>query len=59
MNKKRVLILASVASVIEQFNIINIEILQSLGYEVYVACNFINGSNLSKERTEQFKSELI
>lgn len=41
---KKVLIIASVASMIEQFNMNNIEILQSLGYAVDVACNFRLGS---------------
>ena len=37
---KRVLMLASVPSMIGQFNMDNISILQELGYKVYVACNF-------------------
>ncbi len=31
---------ASVPSMIGQFNMNNIDILQNLGYEVYVACDF-------------------
>lgn len=38
---KRVLMLASVASMIDQFNMPNIALLQKLGYQVDVACNFI------------------
>lgn len=35
---KRVLMLASVASMIDQFNIPNIALLQKMGYNVNVAC---------------------
>jgi glycosyltransferase involved in cell wall biosynthesis len=42
--KKEVLLLASVSSMIEQFNMPNIKLLQSMGYEVHVACNFKVGS---------------
>lgn len=41
---KRILILASVASMISQFNMENIRLLKKLGYEVHVACNFNKGS---------------
>ena len=34
--KEKVLILASVASMIDQFNIPNIKLLQNIGYEVHV-----------------------
>lgn len=40
---KRMLMLASVASMIDQFNMPNIELLQKMGYEVHVACNFEKG----------------
>lgn len=46
----KVLILASVASMIEQFNMQNIILLQEQGYTVDVACNFMVGNNLSKEK---------
>lgn len=52
------LMLASVASMIQQFNMRNIRILLDLGYEVHVACNFITGSTISQKRTEQLKEEL-
>lgn len=55
---KKVLMLASVASMIDQFNMQNIAILQEQGYEVHVAANFEQGSTSSKERMEQFKKEL-
>ncbi len=49
---------ASVASMIDLFNMDNIHILQSLGFQVDVACNFKNGSITSNERVEEFKKEL-
>jgi len=54
-NKKKILMLASVASTIEQFNQDNIRLLQSLGYDVDVACNFIKGNNISDSAVEEFK----
>lgn len=55
---KKALMLASVASMIEQFNMGNIEILQELGYEVQVAANFTDGGTLDNKRLEEFKNEL-
>lgn len=55
---KKALILASVPSMIEQFNMNNIKILQDLGYEVEVAANFEDGGTLSNERLQEFKKEL-
>lgn len=55
---KKVLMLASVASMIDQFNMQNISILKEKGYEVHVAANFKQGSTSSNERIEQFKKEL-
>lgn len=57
--EKRVLILASVASMIGQFNRDNISLLQKMGYKVDVACNFKNGSTFSEESAKQLKKELI
>lgn len=56
---KKVLILASVASMIDQFNMDNIKILQGLDYQVEVACNFKEGNSTSEKRIEMFKKELI
>lgn len=56
--KEKVLILASVASMIDQFNIPNIKLLQSMGYEVHVACNFEKGSSCSNERIQILKKFL-
>lgn len=55
---KKALQVASVASMIDQFTMPNINILQELGYEVDVAANFDFGSTSSKERVEEFQKEL-
>lgn len=55
---KRALMYASVASMIQQFNINNIKILQDLGYQVDVACNFQFGSTISQEKVEKLKADL-
>jgi glycosyltransferase involved in cell wall biosynthesis len=54
----KVLILASVASMLDQFNMSNISILKSQGYDVHVAANFEYGSTSSKQRVDEFKIEL-
>ena len=46
---KKALQVASVASMIDQFTMPNINILQELGYEVDVAANFEFGSTSSEE----------
>jgi len=56
---KKALIMASVASMIDLFNMDNIETLKNLGYEVEVACNFEYGSITSQDRVDEFKEELI
>lgn len=55
---KRVLMLASVASMIDQFNIPNLLLLQELGYQVDVACNFIKGNSCTEEKIIQLKYQL-
>lgn len=55
---KKMLMISSVVSMIDQFNMSNIEILKKLGYEVHVASNFETGSTSSKKRVEEFKKEL-
>lgn len=55
---KRVLMLASVASMIDQFNMPNIALLRKLGYEVDVACNFIEGNTCSDARVAELKQKL-
>lgn len=56
--EKRALQLASVASMIDQFNIPNIEILQSLGFKVDVVADFTNPGTITKERAEDLKKRL-
>lgn len=53
--KERVLMLSSVASMIEQFNLNNIEILQKLDYDVEVACNFLQGNTCSDKKVQELK----
>ncbi len=54
----KALMVASVASMIDQFNRENIALLQKMGYEVDVACNFEVGNTSSKERVDTFRQEL-
>lgn len=55
---KQALIVASVASMIDQFNMPNIRLLKDMGYEVSVAANFENGSTCSNEKIEKLKENL-
>lgn len=55
---KKALVLASVASMIDQFNMPNIRLLIELGYKVDVACNFVEGSTCSDEKIAQLKATL-
>ena len=55
---KRVLMTATVPSMIGQFNMNNIKILQELGYKVDVACNFDDYSVWNEERINRFENEL-
>lgn len=55
--KKRAIVIASVASTIDQFCMNDIKLL-SVEYEVHVAANFINGNNTSLERIQEFKEKL-
>ena len=56
MNK--ILIITSVASMVDQFLIPNIRMLQEMDYEVHVACNFEKGSTCSAERITELKQKL-
>lgn len=56
--QKKALQLASVASMIDQFNISNIEILQSLGYQVDVVADFTNPGTITTERCKNLKKRL-
>lgn len=55
---KKALMMAHVASMIDLFNMHNIRILQELGYEVEVACNFECGNVTSSQRIIEFRQEL-
>ena len=55
---KTILMLASTASMIDQFNKHNIELLQEKGYSVKVACNFLQGNSTSAKRVSDFQDEL-
>lgn len=57
-SKNKAIIIASVASMIDQFNRDNINLLQELNYEVHVACNFENAGTITNERMKQLKSDL-
>lgn len=56
--KKKVLMLASVASMIDQFNMPNIRLMLEMGYEVHVACNFREGNTCDDKRVEKLKKTL-
>ena len=58
VEKPKALMLASVASMIDQFNMDNISILIDLGYEVHVIADFVDGGTISKERIENLKARL-
>lgn len=53
-----VLMAASVASMIDQFNMPNIRLMQEMGYRVHVSCNFREGNTCSGRRTEELKRKL-
>lgn len=55
---RKALMMASVASMIDLFNMDNIKLLQNMGFEVHVACNFEYGSITSQDRVEEFRKEL-
>lgn len=55
---KKALIYASVASMIQQFNMKNVQLLQEMGYQVDVACNMENGSTISSDAIEKLRREL-
>lgn len=55
---KKVLMLATVASMIDKFNMDNIKLLEDIGCAVDVAANFDFGSITSDERVHEFRQEL-
>lgn len=58
MKKQRILILAITASMIKQFNMHNIDILRSLGAEVYVGTNFYSPGTITNDSSNKLRSEL-
>lgn len=56
--QKKALMLASVASMIDQFNIPNIQLLQSLGYTVDVVADFTNPGTITAERANDLIQRL-
>ena len=56
--RKKVLIVTTTASMIQNFCIPLISLLNDMDYDVEVACNFLSGNNISNEKIEQFKQEL-
>ena len=58
MSKEKVLVVASVASMIDQFNIPFIKLMIDMGYHVDVACNFEKGSTCTNEKIAQLKKTL-
>lgn len=55
---KRMLMMATTAAMIEQFNKSNILILEDMGYEIHVLGNFCEGNPISDERLAAFKDWL-
>lgn len=55
---KKILVVATVPSMIGQFNMNNIQILKNLGYEVHVACNFRDRSVWTVNRVKRFVGQL-
>lgn len=54
-NMKKVLVAASVASMIDQFNLPNICLLLRMGFEVHVACNFKKGNTCDDTRVRKLQ----
>lgn len=52
------LIITSVASMVDQFLLPSMYLLQEMGYKVFVACNFEKGSTCSNERVTELKKTL-
>lgn len=56
--RPKALMAASVASMIDQFNMPNIQLLQDMGYEVHAACNFEQGNTCDAARIRSFRHTL-
>ena len=58
MKTKRALIIAGTASMISQFNMTNIEVLEELNYKIDVAFDIYHGNNIDEKEKIRFKNEL-
>lgn len=58
IHKKKILIISNTASMIVQFNMHNLRILKDLGYEVEVACNFLEGNTCTTKIIDELKQIL-
>ena len=56
--REKVLVVTSVASMADQFLIPSFRVLQELGYEVHLACNFEKGNNCTPQRVADLKERL-
>ncbi len=56
--RKKALMLSSVASMIDQFNMPNIRLLLELGYDVDVACNFEKGNTCDRRQIDRMQRTL-
>lgn len=56
--RKKALMIASMASMLDNFNRNNIKILSELGYEITLAANFEREDSNSKEKVAEFKREM-
>lgn len=57
-SKQKILMIATTASMIAQFNIHNIKLLQSLGAEVHVGTNFSNPGTITSSTSKKLISKL-
>lgn len=55
---KRALFFATLATQIDFFNLSNIRLLQNMGYQVDVACNFEKGNPIKKDQVNRIRLEL-
>lgn len=55
---KKMLMVATVPSMIGQFNMSNLSLLMELGYEPHIACNFKDRSIWMDDETEKFRTEM-
>lgn len=55
---KKALMIASMASMLQNFNTYNIEILHGLGYEITLAGNFKTEDSISSEQVKNFKDAM-